>query len=282
MYGPLAIIAGASEGLGSEYARALAAKGLNLLLIARNEKKLQDFSDVLQKQYPTIKIDILSLDLNNPYRNATEGLKKRISDLGYQESGVGLFVFNAAAVPCGPFIYRSIEEQMSAVTVNVANVMAVTHYFGNTMKDRKKSGIILMSSMSSASGTGGLCVYASTKAFIKHFTEGIWYEYQKYNIDVLCPILGATLTPNYLNLTKQAKPSKLLSFLEGKPNEAIKEILNTLPYTKENGPTCNPGWINKLFHFLMIRLYPRKFLIMQQSDVIRDQFVDPNEHKYLP
>jgi len=282
MYGPLAVIAGASEGLGSEHAKAIAAKGLNVLLIARNEQKLKDFCENLQKQYPAIKVDILVLDLNNPYEIVIEKIKQRISHLGYKESEVGLFVFNAAAVPRGSFLYHSLEEQISAVNVNVACVVALTHYFGNTMKERKKSGIVLMSSMSSASGAAGLISYASTKAFIKHFTEGIWYEYKKFNIDVLCPILGATLTPNYTNLTSKAKPSAFHRFLEGKPQEAISEIFTILPYTNDNGPYIVCGTKNKIFHFLMTRIYPRKLLIQIHSKAILDQYVDPSDYKYLP
>ena len=242
-YGPWAAVAGASEGLGAAFAEDLAKRGLNLILIARNPEKLEALSVSLRNRYP-VEIIVRSIDLAD-----FEQTKQSVSR---PETDIGLLVYNAAYAPIGYFENISEENLIRIVDVNIRAPLLLSKLVSVQMIEKKKGGIILMSSLAGNQGSPKIATYAASKAFNAIFAEGIWNELKKHGIDVMACCAGAITTPGYKNAqnTKDA-PGTLNA------NEVAEKTLNALG----KGPTVIPGFTNKMARFFMVRLFSRKFAI---------------------
>jgi short-subunit dehydrogenase len=241
-YGPCALVAGASEGLGAAYAEALAKRGFGLVLLARRKEKLEAFAAELRKKYSA---DIIAypVDLGD-----FDAVKAFVGALNVQ---IGLLVYNAAYAPVG--LFRDLEEEQLAriVLVNVKGPLLLARLVLPKMMERKRGGIVLMSSLAGTQGSPRLASYAATKAFNAILAEGLWEELRPYGIDVVSSCAGAILTPGY-NQTQQAKAPGTLT-----PSEVAEKTLKALG----KGPVFVPGGINKLARFFLMRLMPRKLAI---------------------
>ncbi len=242
-YGPWAIVAGASEGLGAAFAEVLARRGLNLILIARRLEKLEALSVNLRNKYP-IEIIVYSIDLAD--------FEQTKQFLSRPETDIGLLVYNAAYAPIGYFENISEENLTRIVDVNIKTPLLLSKLVSTQLIGKKKGGIILMSSLAGNQGSPKIATYAASKAFNAIFAEGIWSELKKYGIDVMACCAGAITTPGYKNAqnTKDA-PGTLNA------NEVAEKTLNALG----KGPTVIPGFTNKMARFFMGRLFPRKLAI---------------------
>ena len=191
-YGPWAVVAGASEGIGASFSTKLAARGMNLVLIARRTEPLEALASELRAIHP-VEIRVHSLDLGQA--DSVSGMRDATESLD-----VGLLIYNAAYSPIGTFLEIDVEEHLKAVDVNVLGPLRMSHYFGRRFAQRGRGGIILMSSMSGLQGTAMVANYAATKAYDAILAEGLWYELREQGVDVLGCLAGATLTPNCLML----------------------------------------------------------------------------------
>lgn len=242
-YGPWALVAGASEGLGAAFSEALAKRGLNLILVARNGEKLRAFGQSLQNQYP-IEVDCHPLDLGDhaDLKSFAEGLREDI----------GLVVYNAAFSPIGYFNDIPLDDLGKMVDVNVKAPLVLSKILSQKMIAKKRGGIILMSSMSGLQGSPKIATYAATKAFNLVLAEGLWSELRKEGVDVLASCAGAIRTPGYSqsNQSKDAPGTLDADVVAHKTLEAL-----------HNGPVVVPGATNKFARFFMTRLLPRKWAI---------------------
>src|SRR5580658_347554 len=158
-YGPTALIAGASQGLGAARAHALAAQGLDLILIARRPEPLDEITRELTQKFG-VKILPLTVDLAAP--DATHRI---ITAIG--EKPVDFLVLNAAASHIGPFLATGLSTHEQIAAVNMLTPLALLHHFGSKMVERRRGGIIIMSSLAGFRGSGFLATYAGTKSFLK-------------------------------------------------------------------------------------------------------------------
>lgn len=187
-YGPWALIAGGSEGIGLAFARRLAAAGIHLVLLARSEDKLQSAADALIGEYP-VSIRTEALDLAAP------GLEAKISSLA-DELEIGLLIYNAGAVHgAALFLDRPLVDACELVALNCHGPLTCCHILGNAMRERGRGGMILLSSMSGLGGGAYTAVYGATKSFDIVLAEALWMELQGAGVDVLGLICGATDTP---------------------------------------------------------------------------------------
>ncbi|MGZ4061415.1 MAG: SDR family NAD(P)-dependent oxidoreductase [Bacteroidia bacterium] len=242
-YGPWAIVAGASEGLGAAFAEELANRGLNLILIARRSEKLEVLSKDLKEKYP-IDIKCHMADLADLVQT-----KHLVSQL---EKNIGLLVYNAAYAPIGHFETIAEEDLIKIVDVNVRSPLMMTKLLLPQMIEKRKGGIVLMSSLAGAQGSPNIATYAASKAFNTILAEGLWSELKKHNIDVTASCAGAISTPGYKNAQSAKDAPGTLS--------AAKVALETLNALGK-GPTTVPGFTNKIARFFMGRLFSRKFAI---------------------
>jgi len=257
-YGPTALIAGASEGLGAAWAHALAAHGLNLILIARRTEPLAEITHNLTQKFG---IHVLPLTIDLAAADATARIITATNN-----QTVDLFVYNAASSYIGPFLATTPDTQLNIAAVNMLTPLSLLHHFGAGMVGRRRGGIILMSSLAALQGSGYLSTYAGTKAFLKILAESLWYEWRPYHVDVIACCAGATLTPNYLN-TKPGKASPL----EPKPqlpDLVVAECLRRIGTT----PSFVPGTANKWVTFLMQHIFTKKTSIMMMSNGLKKMY----------
>jgi len=239
-YGPWAVIAGASEGLGEAFAIALAERGLNLILWARREQKLTALAQRLRDDY-SVDVIIRPLDLANPSQ-AEYTLSEHSED-------IGLLVYNAAYSPIGPFADTDSSELRQAINVNVISPTLLSRQLATRLRSRGRGGIVLMSSLAGNQGGSNIATYAATKAYNTVLGEGLWQELRRQNIDVVAPCAGAIRTPNYLDAeTGKEAPGTVDASL------VAETALDGLGKT----PIVIPGRMNQFALFLMRRLLPRK------------------------
>jgi len=242
-YGPWALVAGASEGLGAAFARALAQRGLNVLLVARRAAVLEQVKDEISRLAP-VQIRCVALDLARP--EAVAELDAQVADLD-----VGLVVYNAALAPLGPFLDVALDEHQKAIDVNVRGPLALAHRFGRRLAERGKGAVVLLSSLTAFQGSPFAATYGATKSFDLALAEGLWFELAPRGVDVLAVCAGATRTPGYLERSPQGAPGEL------EPDQVAEEALASLG----RGPLMIPGRFNRIASQLMRRLLPRRTTI---------------------
>lgn len=195
-YGPWAVIAGASEGTGASFARQAAAKGLNLVLIARRQGPLDTLAkDVREKfgvEVVTASIDLAALDAPQHVAAAA----------GARE--VGLFIFNAGADPNGKyFLDADYKVWADLVQRNVNTTMACTYHFAGPMAKRGRGGILLLNSGACYQGIVTMGPYSGSKAFVLAFAEGLWGDLHDKGVDVLTLVMNKTDTPEFRRYMKE-------------------------------------------------------------------------------
>ena len=229
-YGPWALIAGASDGVGLAFARRLAGEGLNLILVARNQAKL----DAAAAELRALGAECItvSADLSLP-----GGADRAIAAAGDRE--VGLVVTNAGADSINSqFLDADIAAWEGLATINVGTKMRLAHHFGQAMRARGRGGMILINSGACYSGMFGLATYCGSKGFVLNFAEGLWAELRYHGIDVLTMVLGQTDTPSYrASLARSGQP---LPEAWANPEHIAETALRQLPH----GPIYNWGQTN--------------------------------------
>lgn len=186
-YGPWAVIAGGSEGVGAEFADQLAQAGVNLLLVARKEAPLAETAEAVRGhgvEVRTLAQDLLAEDAVANIAAATADVE------------VGLLVFNAGANTYGhEFITGDMDGFRGVITLNIDRQLELAQLYGAPMAERGRGGIILLGSLSGFVGSENENIYSASKAFSRIFAEGLWLEMKERGVDVLTLILGVTRTP---------------------------------------------------------------------------------------
>lgn len=242
-YGAWAMIAGASEGLGAAYARALAARSIDLVLVARRKTPLEELAGELREAYG---IEVRCFDGDLASVAFLETLQAACNDLG-----LGLVVCNAAQAPIGDFASRSVDDLMRVVDVNVRAPIVLLRGLLPRMQKRGRGAAILMTSFTGSLGTPRIAAYAASKALLRVLGESLWYELKDQGIDVLACVSGAVRTPGYAAAAGKDAPGALDA------DQVVERALRALG----RGPVVIPGLVNRLATGVMIRLLPRRAAI---------------------
>jgi len=243
-YGPWALVAGASLGLGEAFARQLAGRGLNLLLIARGQAALDQLASELRADHG-IEVRTLAADLARP------DLATVVGDLAAGLE-VGLLVYNAAYSVIGPFIDHPVEDHLRVIDVNCRGPLVLAHLLGRAMAGRKRGGIVLMTSLAGSQGGPWIASYAASKAFNLILAEALWDELAASGVHVIACRAGATRTPGYQ--ASKPRPSRV-PLLD--PGRVAEKTLAALA----RGPSFVPGAFYRFSAFVMGRLLPRRMAI---------------------
>ena len=188
-YGPWGVVAGGSDGIGVAFAHAMAAEGINVVLVARRVPVLEASADEIRARHG-VEVRTVALDLTAPdaiarLADATAGLE------------VGLFVYNAGSDDrMGAFLDRELDAHLGLVHRNCAGVLEAAYRFGAPMVDRGRGGMVLVTSGAAWAGGAGLAAYGATKAFDLILAESLWAEWRDSEVDVLGLVLGRTDTPS--------------------------------------------------------------------------------------
>jgi uncharacterized protein len=240
-YGPVAVVAGASEGIGAAFATALAEAGFSLVLIARRAEPLEALAKELRERFGS-QVETRALDLAAP------DLEARLREI-VTAHDIGLLVYNAALSIIAPFLDTPLCDKQRILDVNARGPLTAAHVCGERFKARGRGGILLISSLTAFWGSAWVATYGATKAFNLSLGEALAHELAPLGIDVVVSCVGATRTPGFIQAVSGRKPPKSMS-----PEEVAKESLAALP---ARGAFV-PGRFNRVVQQILSRVVPRR------------------------
>ncbi|GAP08403.1 MAG TPA: KR domain-containing protein [Anaerolinea thermolimosa] len=222
---PIALITGASAGLGAAFARALAARGCDLILVARRAERLENLAQEVMHQ-TGLKAEPLCADLTRPEDlHRVEERIRRLPHLDYLINNAGFGVR-------GLFADSDLERQTAMANLHMLATMRLTRVALPGMLDRRRGNIINVSSLSAFITLPGSIHYSATKAYLNTFSEGLAREVSCLGIRVqaLCP--GFTLTefhatPAYVSMRAY---ERIPRFFWDPPEKVVEASLRHLPH----------------------------------------------------
>jgi short-subunit dehydrogenase len=221
-YGRWAIVAGASEGVGESAAEELAARGLDLLLTARNAAALDEIAAGIRERHG-VEVRTLPLDLTVP--DAVDQILAAVDELE-----VGLLLYVPGAVHDGNlFVDQPLELPMRMITLNCTVPTALLHALAPTMRDRGRGGLVLVGSMGCFVGSPRTAAYSASKAYQVNLVEGLWAELHDDGVDLFSAVIGSTTTPG----RARTLHVKIDESLDMSAADVAREIVENIG----NGPT---------------------------------------------
>jgi short-subunit dehydrogenase len=186
-FGPWALVTGASSGIGREFARQLAANGLDLVLAARRlpvvDEVGQDLSARYGIRYRGVRVDLAAPDFLGHVALATDDLD------------IGLVVSNAGDMNLGEFLGTSHDALLGELRVNAESHLSLTRHFGERLVARGRGGILLVSSLAGLQPVPFIANYAAAKAYVLTLGEAVHRELAPKGVNVTVLVPGATDTP---------------------------------------------------------------------------------------
>jgi uncharacterized protein len=173
-----ALITGASSGIGEEFARQLAARGYNLVLVARRGQRLNALAAQLAPR--AVRAEVEVADLQSP--EMVRALPDRVAERGLE---VDLLVNNAGFGSYGPFTANRLEGEVGQIRVNIEALVTLTHLFLPQMLDRRRGAVINIASSAGLLPLPYEAVYAASKAFVLSFTEALHAETRGSGVTVV-------------------------------------------------------------------------------------------------
>ena len=234
-YGPWAVVTGASEGIGRETARVLAAAGLNLVLVARREAVLREFATELASDHG-IRAQVVAVDLGSQdgWRTVVDATRS---------TDVGLLVASAGFGTSGPLIDADLGNELDMVDVNCRGLLALTQQYGRRFANRGRGGLVLLSSLVGFQGTPYAANYAATKAYVLTLAEGLRAELAPRGVDVVASAPG----PVHSGFAVRADMEMGLAL---RPDQVAEKTLRALGARS----IVRPGWLSKLLGWSLATL----------------------------
>jgi uncharacterized protein len=226
-FGPTALITGASDGIGRAFAQDLAARGFDLVLVARRKAVLQALAQDLGDKHG-VKVQVIAADLSDP-----QAIDRVLTDT--ESLSVGLLVAAAGFGSIGPFLGQDASSEVNMVDVNCRAVVALTHGIATRMAAARKGGIVLFGSLVGFQGVPGSATYAATKGFVQGLAEGLAVELRPSGISVL------SVAPGPVGTGFAARAGMQMGQAET-PETVARAALAALP----RGGTVRPGLLAKL------------------------------------
>jgi short-subunit dehydrogenase len=251
-----ALITGASSGIGECFARALAARGRNLALVARSKEKLESLATELRTGH-RIQAEPIAFDLVEK-----DAAAKLVGFLGQRELKIDLLVNNAGFGARGRFWELPLERQSEMLRLNVIALAELAHLLLPGMVEDRRGAIINVSSTASFQPIPYTATYAATKAFVTSFSEALREELRPYGITVvtLCP--GGTRT-DFFRASGYGRPN-----LPG-GLQAVEEVVATaLRSLDRGGGLAVPRLLNRLGIFTQ-RFAPRSVVVKVTGRMFR-------------
>ncbi|MGK7931225.1 MAG: SDR family NAD(P)-dependent oxidoreductase [Microcystaceae cyanobacterium] len=245
-----ALITGASSGIGEVFAKELASRQTNLILVARSQDKLEKLADDLQRRF-TIQTDVIVQDLTD--ENASQTLFENVKAKGLN---VDLLINNAGFGDYGTFSERSLDKQTAMIQLNITALVELTHLFLPQMIEEKQGKIINVASIAAFQPLPYFSVYSATKAFVLSFSEALWAENKNKGIKILALCPGPTESDFFkaAEFPQELKEKGTVASAE----TVVKEALIALEKNQSNLVT---GGISNNLIVNLPRFFPREFLI---------------------
>jgi short-subunit dehydrogenase len=252
------LITGASSGIGEVFARRLAARGRNVLLVARSEEKLITLCNELGRSN-SIRAQYVALDLSlseSPAQLFDEAQKRGLT--------IDLLVNNAGFGSFGDFSKADLARELNMIDLNIKALVELTYRFLQPMRERKQGAIINVASTAAFQAVPFMGTYAATKAFVLSFSEALWEENRSFGIKVMALCPGVTDT-NFFEAARGEKPPARASQT---PEEVVDTALRGLARGKSH---IISGWINRVMTESE-RLAPRSLVTRMAGRMMRGRY----------
>lgn len=234
--GKQAIVTGASKGLGKAFAQQLAAKGYDLLLIARSEKILLDDCSALGKEH-TVKVFALPADLSDP--NSHRSVAEWCHHNNFRPS---VLINNAGYACWGLFDNIPLGSQQQMMQVNTGTLVNLTYGILPLLKKHKQSYIMNVASTAAFQAVPTMIVYAASKAFVRSFSRGLRYELRNTGVSVTSLSPGPVAT-NFIEQAGMQAMQETAKKFEMPADVVAKAGLRAMFKRKAE---CVPGIVNYL------------------------------------
>lgn len=230
----IALITGATSGIGYEIAKILSEKNVDLVLASRNISKMKELETELKK----VKVTSIEIDLS--LQDSAFELYKKIKDLGIE---IDILINNSGFGILGSFKSNDINKIKNMINLNILSLVLLTKLFADDMISKRKGYIMNIASTASFQPIPYFGVYAASKSFVRHFTLSLYHELKKYNVNIININPGATKT-NFLKVAMdEDKPSIMKSLSAMDAKEVAELSINAMFKGKKELTT---GIINKI------------------------------------
>lgn len=212
----LAMVTGASSGIGKSFAEALAARGTDLVLVARNAARLEEIAAELRARHGR-DVSVIVADLEKPEELAL--VEKRL----HEDARIDLLVNNAGYGVTGGFADLPIDRSQGQIDCNIVALTRLAHAALSTMKPSRRGGIINIASGAAFMPTPAIAVYCATKAYVVNFSLALNEELKGHGVRclVVCPGFTRTEFQQRANYDTTAMPS----FVWQTADECVAEAL---------------------------------------------------------
>lgn len=261
-YGPRALVSGGASGIGAEYCRQIAATGIDLVVLDRDEPALDAVAGELRSAPEPVDVVTAVVDLARPGEQLLDEVRRVVAD-----REIGLLVANAAWSPVGPFLDSALSGLLAAIDTNCRAPVVLMHELGARMAERGRGGVIVMSSLAAESGAAQVALYSATKAFDLVLAEGLWYELRDRGVDVIAIRPGSTRTPGWQS--SQPPDAEFEGVME--PEAVVREALAALGTT----PSTPVGTDNRAAETFLRSLTRRE--VVEMVSKITSRLVTPAE-----
>lgn len=261
-FGEWAVVTGSTDGIGKAYAKELAARNLNLILISRNLDKLEATKRELLETNPKIEVKLIQADFTKG-QLIYEKIKLQLKDVA-----IGILVNNVGKQYTYPMYLGEVpeEELWDIININVGATTMMTRLVIEEMKTRKKGAIVNISSGSELQPLPLMTVYAATKVYVKSFSDAIRAEYSKFGITI------QHLTPLFINTKMNAFSDRLQvsTLFVPNPTTYAKNAISTLGKVD----TCSGYWAHgiQIFFTLIPPVWIRTKIGLVLNKILRNDY----------
>jgi uncharacterized protein len=245
-FGPWALITGTSSGIGQEFARQVAASGINVVLVARREALLEGLGAECSKQYG-VEYRIAALDLSQ------EGFLQQLSSVT-NDLDIGLVVSNAGAGKPGKFLANDRHEMASLLRLNTLAHLDIAYHFGQKLVRRGRGGFLFVGAMGAEKGVPYMANDGGAKAYVQSLAEALHVEWKPLGVHVTVLPPGPTDTPviEKFGFNRKEMPIKPM-----KVEQCVREGLNAL---QDNRSLIIPGRVNRIMNAVVPASIVRRFI----------------------
>lgn len=252
------LITGASSGIGAAFARKLAKRGRNVLLVARSEDKLIALCNELGR-VSGIRAQYVVMDLTEDDAPA-----RLFEETDKRELQIEMLVNNAGFGSMGDFGALNLARELEMIDLNVKSLVVLTHRFLGPMRERRQGTIINVASTAGFQAVPFMATYAASKAFVLSFSEALWEENRPYGIHVMALCPGVTDTDFFAASGIDRPPMRTVQTAE----EVVDAALRGLARGKS---VVISGWTNWLT-VEAERFVPRSFVTKLAARALRSRF----------
>ena len=245
--GKWALVTGASSGIGMAFSRELAAKGVNIVMVARREKLLQELAHGLETEFG-VSTFVVPADLGQA--GAASVLKDAVEKESVQ---ISLLVNNAGSGKWGRFEDASVDTYEKMLQLNTAAMVALCREFFPDLAAMSPAAVINVSSQAALQPVPYMAVYAASKAFVLNFSQALWGEWREHGIEVQALIPGPTET----EFDSKAGAYESAVVDRGTPQAVVEASFRSLG--KGKPVVSSVGGIFKQEFFSA--MFPRRFVI---------------------